>query len=467
MSGTASRAAASLEATLLGGLVATVDLLPAHIRFGYARGITARIFGRTKLNCLPGIPTVPPTQGPQTIHGRSAWDTKAVIATGRLGVGGVESVVAALAYGLPGAGVSATVLCSGGGSTWEALLSRGIPAVMVKDLSGAIEAFDQIQPDVAELHNAPDYMAEAARIRGIPILPVVHNTEIYRTPPEWASVAAIFQRARLYVAVSETVRAHHEANLPTGRHPHGVVIPNAAFMPPSIITLEKRQESRARLSEALACDLNTGSFVLLSLARYDPQKNIPGLVVAFLDVAPLNPSLHLVVAGDEADWLEVRRADALRRSSPHGDRVHLLRASNPAVLLAAADVFVLDSFHEGWPMAATEAGMAGLPLVMARVGGAEELIGSRSERGMLVANPATDGVISKKSVRLARVRVTRQRNRSELGEALSAVVDNASQWAARRAAIVDQTAVLTGLESMIEAHASALRAAVLGRPGSG
>jgi len=463
-----SQATASLQATLFGALVWTVDLLPASLRFGHARTVTAKLFGRNRLDRLVGSATGPATQAPRALDARRVWNTNAVIATGHLGVGGVESVVATLACGLPDSGVHATVLCSGGGPTWEALRSRGIPTVLVHDLSGAIDAFDRIKPDVAELHNAPEYMAEAARIRRIPIVPVVHNTEIYRTHAEWKSVATISHRARLYVAVSETVRAHHEANLPPGRHPPSVIIPNAAFMPTGSLLYEARSEARAELSQTLEGALSPESFVLLSLARYDAQKNIPGLVAAFLDIASLRPSLHLVVAGDEVDWLEVRRADALRRSSPHGDRVHLLGASNPATLLAAADAFVLDSFHEGWPVAATEAGMAGLPLVMARVGGAAELIGSRSERGIMVANPATDGVINETSVRLARRRVTRQCNRSELCDALMAVTENAAQWASRRRAIMDQITELTGLESMINAHASALRAAAdPGGPESG
>ena len=93
-----------------------------------------------------------------------------------------------------------------------------------------------------------------------------------------------------------------------------------------------------------------------------------------------------MVAGDPSDWLEYRRADAIRRSHPDGDRVHLLGTSDAATLLCAADAFVLDSFFEGWPLAATEAVSAGLPLVISEAGGAAELVARAAPGSTLVSN---------------------------------------------------------------------------------
>ena len=98
-----------------------------------------------------------------------------------------------------------------------------------------------------------------------------------------------------------------------------------------------------------------------------------------------------MVAGDPSDWLEYRRADAIRRSHPDGDRVHLLGTSDAATLLCAADAFVLDSFFEGWPLAATEAVSAGLPLVISEAGGAAELVARAAPGSTLVSNASGAG----------------------------------------------------------------------------
>ena len=199
---------------------------------------------------------------------------------------------------------------------------------------------------------------------------------------------------------------HHRAHLP-GRA-HTVVIPNGASA--SLASrIPSRTDARERLGRVVGAVLDD-DVVLLCLARYDPQKNIPGLVRAFLEAADVDRRLRLVVAGTPGDALEVRRADAVRRAGRSGDRVHLLGASDAAALLAAADVFVLDSFIEGWPVAATEAAAAGLPLVLADAGGAAELAAGRSGRALVVANAAGPAEeVDDRAVRSAR-RARRQPN---------------------------------------------------------
>ena len=65
----------------------------------------------------------------------------------------------------------------------------------------------------------------------------------------------------------------------------------------------------------------------------------------------------------------------------------LLGSSDARTLLAAADGFVLDSFFEGWPVAATEAASMGLSLVLSDFGGARELIARDPSHSVLIPNP--------------------------------------------------------------------------------
>ena len=193
------------------------------------------------------------------------------------------------------------------------------------------------------------------------------------------------------------------------------------------------------------------------LARYDAQKNIAGTVASFLAAARTSRA-HLVVAGDPSDWLEYRRADAIRRSHPDGDRVHLLGTSDAATLLCAADAFVLDSFFEGWPLAATEAVSAGLPLVISEAGGAAELVARAAPGSTLVSNASgaaaevTDGRAA-----AARRRASRQSNAAAIAAAVTHVAQTVRAQGRSGPPADDSFA------TMVAGHAAVVRAAVARR----
>lgn len=91
---------------------------------------------------------------------------------------------------------------------------------------------------------------------------------------------------------------------------------------------------------------------------------------------------------------------ALRRqiqSAGVSDTFHLLgRRTNPYPYLAAADLFVCSSRREGYSTAVTEALILGLPVVSTHCSGAEELLGSQDEYGLVTANSSEglyDGIM--------------------------------------------------------------------------
>lgn len=452
---------ASIAGSACTALTVIVDALPPALRYGVARRLLNVGLAAVAPRRLPVVPTgAAPTdpEHPRPDRKSDRPTLKCVLATGRLGVGGVESVVATLARELPSWGVDATVMCSGGGPTADELVRAGVTVLEARDAVEAGRVLDSVAPDVVELHNAPDHMTEAATSRRIPVVPVVHNQEIHRPAVAWRALAAMTEDATVTVAVSETVRQHHLHHLP-GLSPAAVrVVPNGAPPAgPSQWSPDARRRARELLSTAVGMDL-TGAVVLLCLARYDPQKNIPGLVVAFVDAAARRDRLHLVVAGATSDRLEVCRTEAVRRSHPQGGHVHLLDSSSARTLLAAADALVLDSFFEGGPLVAAEALMVGLPVVLADAGAAVDFVGD-GERGILVPNPAgRAGAVDDRRVRAARRRVARQRNRAALTDALVEVHDDADLWAARRGEIAAQAAELFGMNAMVAGHAAALRA---------
>ena len=122
--------------------------------------------------------------------------------------------------------------------------------------------------------------------------------------------------------------------------------------------------------------------LVISVGRFAFPKDFDTLVRA---LASIRPDFRAVLVGDGPELFQVRAA--LRR---HGllPRVELLGARRDVHdLLASADVFVLSSRSEGFPVSILEAMAAGLPVVASDVGGVAEAV-VEGETGLLV--PAGD-----------------------------------------------------------------------------
>lgn len=445
---------ARLAPVVLGAAVTLADLTPPGIRYGYVHPVVARLL-RGPLPVLaaaPGVefrascaPPGAPATGPALRCGLLA---------DHLDVGGVGRVVELLAEGLGAVGVEPVVVCPSEGARTRRLRALGVEVRVVGDDGAAAAALADVALDVVQLHSAPGYLTAAASGLDVPLVPVLHNTEIHYSPPMWRAAAELFARAASVVAVSEVVRRFHVEHLPVAAGEKIVVVPNGS--PPLPATDPgARARARAALEQTLGTSL-TGLVVVVCLARYDSQKNVAGLVASFL--SDHDDDVRLVVAGEPSDRLEHLRAEAIRRADRRGDHVHLLGGSHAATLLTAADVFVLDSFFEGWPLAATEALAAGLPLVLSDAGGAAELVARAAEGSAVVANPTGPAAeVTDRRARDARRRARRQRNAGELAAALR----DASR--AARAAGRPSPPADAGYADMVDGHARVLRRAVHAR----
>ncbi|NMR21440.1 glycosyltransferase family 4 protein [Cellulomonas fimi] len=377
------------------------------------------------MSAVDGVAFMPPNPHPPP--GRT--DLRCGLVADHLDVGGIGRVIEMLTEGLRSAGIEPVVVCPRDGERSARLRALGYEVIVAPDARSAGVALESAGLDVVELHSAPAHLVGAVLGSDVPVLPVLHNTEIHYARLQWRATAALFGRAEAVIAVSEIVRRFHLERLPATPHDKIVVVPNGAMTMPQA-DASARSRAREHLASVLGARL-TKSAVFVSLVRYDSQKNVAGTVASFLEAADsCHVPVHLVVAGEPSDWLEYCRADALRRRHPRADRVHLLGNSDAATLLAAADAFLLNSFFEGWPLATTEAVAAGLPIVVSDSGGAAELVARAPEGSMLIGNatgPA--GSVSDRSARAARRRAARQRNRPELAAAVSAVATAVAQAA--------------------------------------
>lgn len=127
---------------------------------------------------------------------------------------------------------------------------------------------------------------------------------------------------------------------------------------------------RTRLRASLG--IGDDTVVALTVANFRPQKGHLDLLDAARRVVASGVDVTFLLVGHGPLEPDVRDAhEALQL----GDRVRFLGFRDDAVeLLAASDMFVLASLHEGFPVAVMEALAAGVPVVATAVGGVPDVI---------------------------------------------------------------------------------------------
>ncbi len=364
-------------------LTMLTDVIPAKYRFGHWNRLLAVLAFGDRLPVVGPVavaPAVVDAVKPDFVGARLSC----MILAGDLDTGGVETVVAALAPGLSSIGFDVEVVCSTGGAAERRLRETGVHvSLLPHDQVGSHIALRQ--PDVIQLHRLDPTLIETLGPWWSRTVPVLHAMESYLTGDVWDHVGALLRDAPSSIAVSESVRDYFEQK--TGTTPH--VVENGV---PPVGTLDgpQRAAARAAVGRALGTVFEDGDIVVLGLQRFSDQKNPAGLVDAFLLAAEQDPRLHLVVAGAPNSWLEIRRADIIRRRHANGDRVHFLGDSDSTALFQGSDVFALDSFSEGGPIAAVEAVAHGLPIVVTDVGFARELVDACRPHGVLITRANED-----------------------------------------------------------------------------
>lgn len=166
------------------------------------------------------------------------------------------------------------------------------------------------------------------------------------------------------------------------------------------------------------------SKVLLFVGRLTREKGVLDLVAAFALLAQRRTDLHLVLVGPDEERLESKARELL---GDEGSRFHCIVdwVNEPERYFAAADIFCLPSYREGFGSTVLEAAACGLPAVASRIYGLTDAV-QEGETGLLhrpgdvqeIAS-AVDDLLSNEQLRTemgarARLRAQQKFSSSEL-----------------------------------------------------
>ncbi|MEO7986278.1 MAG: glycosyltransferase family 4 protein [Gemmatimonadales bacterium] len=298
-------------------------------------------------------------------------------------VGGAQIHIRDLATSVLALGHSPTVLTSGEGPFVQDLRARQIPTILLEHLRVPIglardfRAFRELHATLKELR--PDLIAAhsskagilgrlAGRSLGIPVVFTAHGWAF--TPGIPAIKAAVYRQiersvgplARRIITVSEFDRR--------------LAVEGRIAPADRIVAVHNGMPD---VPAELKADPRRAPVRLVMVARFEAQKDQPTLLRALAQLQDQSWELDLIGEGPL-----MGEAKALTNELGLGGRVRFLgQTMGVAEILAGAQVFLLVSNWEGFPLSILEGMRAGLPVVASSVGGIAESVRD-GETGYLV-----------------------------------------------------------------------------------
>lgn len=371
---------------------------------------TARVGGREAGFSQPLCESAAPTaaEAPGVLH---------VVLS--LAPGGTERLVIEIVRRLAG-DFRMAVCCLDVAGDWAAdVTSRGVPVIALGRTPGFHPSIGlrlarlarTMRVDVLHCHQYSPYVygAIAALVsRDLGLVCTEHGRLSDAPPSTRRRVAnAIISRlpGRIY-AVSAELRRHL---IDAGFAARGVATIHNGIEPGRRPGAAERRAARRQLG------ITDSTFVIGTVARLDPAKDLSVVLGAFADVRVALPDTRLVVIGDGP---ERARLEAQASEGGVRDAVCFTGHRDDArSLLPAFDVYVNSSRTEGMSLTILEAMAAMLPVVATSVGGTPEIV-VEGRTGALV--PAGDpGALAGAITRLSDDRARRRR----MGEAGRARVE--------------------------------------------
>jgi glycosyltransferase involved in cell wall biosynthesis len=289
-------------------------------------------------------------------------------------IGGAQIHVRDLAAAVRRAGHSPTILLSGSGPFVDDLRAHGIPVIVLRHLVNPIRphqdirafwevvnALKDLRPDLVTAHGAKVGILGrlATRYLRVPLIVTVHGWACAPgTPPVQAAVSRGLERvigplASKVITVSEFDRRFG--------------IATRLVSEDRVVTVHNGMPDVAAEFRA---DPGRSPARLVMVARFEPQKDHATLLRALGGLSHHPWDLDLIGDGPLRPAM-----DSLATSLGIRNRVHFLgQRRDVDRILAQAQISVLVSNWEGFPLSILEAMRAGLPVVATGVGGVGEAV---------------------------------------------------------------------------------------------
>lgn len=340
--------------------------------------------------------------------------------------GGLEQVVKLLAIQLQLNGIAVKVFCTHcGGRTARELQNSGVEVIEFHNNKSLFNDYlKKKRPFLVNTHFASDFYEIIAQYR-IPIIEVIHNMYVFLTDKQLEAEKKKAEYISHYIAVSEMAKEIFCHKVPQVTEDRITVIGNSGTK--QDIPVGKRSEIRKKYG------VPEDAFVYLMVGSIDARKNQIGVLRALDIVRYLtDEKVVLFLAGAETDVEYKEKLNRLTVACALQDIVifggHVNRISE---IMEAADVLVLDSYYEGWSMAATEALFCGIPLIHSECGSGRELTAGGAN-GILIANPIKN-IFSVNSVDLYDImHMGKNENMAELVAAMLSILKNRTVWKEHR-----------------------------------
>lgn len=289
-------------------------------------------------------------------------------------IGGAQVHVRDLALGLLRDGHQVTVLAGGRGPFVDELAAHNIPYISLEHLVRPIRVrtdfralvelisvLKSIRPDLVATHSSKaGWLGRlAASTLGLPSVFTAHG---------WAFTEGIPERKRRLFALAERMASRFADRIITVSEFDRLLALRSRVAPEDkLITIHNGIPD---VQQGLVARPEVSPPRIIMVARFDKQKDHATLLHALQRLAELPWSLELVGDGPSRQGIE-----GLASRLGIAPRVHFTGVSRDvAERLAGAQLFVLVSNWEGFPITILEGMRAGLPVIASDVGGVREAV---------------------------------------------------------------------------------------------
>lgn len=356
------------------------------------------------------------------------------LVTQSLDKGGLEEVVRQLAMQMCERGIPVRVFCmQSGGKIAEELRAGKIEVLCFEGDREKLRAYCMKErPAIVNSHYVLENMDVFGQL-GIPVVEVIHNMYVFQTRDGLHIEKEKAFYVKHYIAVSEKAKEIFLHKVPGVAKDRVTVIGN---------TLQGKKPDRSREEMRKELGISPETEVFITVGSLDARKNQIGILRAWDIFRRLtDKKVLLIMVGGSTDYEYGKKVDWLIGQRNLQESV-LFTGQSDAVsdLLNASDFFVLNSYYEGWSVAATEALGSGLPLIHSDCGSGRELTAGGS-CGILIDNPL-NRIEDYDSFSLYDVmHAGINEHIDQLVEAMLAMSDHRDEWMAQRDAIKEYAEV--------------------------